>query len=135
MSLKWEGDSLIIKMDNCIVQGMNQTMAEAAIHAKQNHKPGAHFLGRFETQTGVLEGSIRPVVAARNVGFEFVGLWGSVDVDYALVLELGGVNMPAFPYLRPAADVIYPRLSANIRNCFEGRKSLVRGGKIIARPL
>jgi len=111
-----EGDKLIKKMDKCVMQGINQTMSAASIHAKQNHP--------WRNRTGTLEGSIRPVVAAHKVGSEFVGLWGSVDVAYALVLELGSfgrVGIPPYPYLRPAADAEYPKLAQRIRDCFEGR--------------
>ena len=117
MSLKWEGDKVIKNMESCIKKAMNQTMAKAVVHAKSKHSEGAHSLGRFESQTAILEGSIRPVVAARKVGDETIGLWGSVDVSYALVLELGGVNMPAFPFLRPAADAEYPKLAERIGRC------------------
>ena len=111
MSLKWEGDKVINKMDKCIIQGMNQTMAKAVEHAKQNHP--------WKNVTSILEGSIRAVKAARKVGDEVIGIWGSVDVSYALVLELGGVNRPAFPYLRPAADAQYPKLADRIEKCFK----------------
>ncbi len=65
-------------------------------------------------------------------------MWGSADVVYALIHELGGkivpvnapklvfeiegqtivtdeVNIPASPYLRPAANATYPRLAEEIR--------------------
>ena len=113
MSLNWRGDEVQKKMESCIKQGINQTMSAAAIHAKQNHP--------WQNRTGTLEGSIRPVTAAHKEGDEFVGLWGSTDVAYALVLETGGVRMPAFPYLRPAADAEYPKLAGRIRNSFEGK--------------
>ena len=116
MSLKWEGDKVIKKMDKCIIQGMNQTMAKAAVHAKQNHP--------WVNRTGILEGSIRPVVAARKVGDEVIGLWGSVDVSYALALELGGVNRAPAPYLRPAADAEYPKLADRIERCFKQKGSI-----------
>lgn len=111
MSLKWEGDKVITKMDKCIVQGMSDTISKAVEHAKNKHP--------WKTRSSILEGSIREVVHSHKVGGEFVGLWGSVDVNYALVLELGGVNMPAFPYLRPAADAEYPKLKDRIRRCFK----------------
>ncbi len=113
MSLKWEGDKVIKKMDKCIIQGMNQTMAKAVEHAKKNHAPG------WENITGVLEGSIRAVKAAHKVADGFISLWGSVDVSYALVLELGGVHMTPRPYLRPAADAEYPQLTDRIARCFK----------------
>lgn len=119
MSLNWEGDKVINKFDKCIVQGMAQTITKCVIHAKKNHGPGAHSQGRFENQSSILQGSIREETHPRKVGGEFIGVWGSVDNDYALVLELGGVNMPAFPYLRPAADAEYPKLKDRIRRCFK----------------
>lgn len=125
MSLDWQGDKLIGKMEACIKQGINQTMSAAVIHAKKNHP--------WQNRTGTLEGSIRPVVAARKEGDEFVGLWGSVDVEYALYLELGlkfnlvkgvasfGQKRRAFPFLRPAAEAEYPNLARNIQNAFESK--------------
>lgn len=128
MALNWEGDKVIKKMDGCIMQGINQTMSAAAIHAKKNHP--------WRNRTGTLEGSIRPVIAARKIGDEFVGLWGSVDVEYALVLELGSmgrVGIPPYPYLRPAAEAEYPKLAGRIRKCFEGGKTLVTRESITLR--
>ncbi|MGH7851155.1 MAG: hypothetical protein ACREOP_12725, partial [Thermodesulfobacteriota bacterium] len=100
-----------------------QTMSAAVIHAKQNHP--------WVNRTGTLEGSIRPVVAAHKAGSEFIGLWGSVDVEYALYLELGlgfnlvagaasfGKGKRAYPFLRPAAEVEYPKLADRIAKCFD----------------
>lgn len=122
MSLQWHGDELIKKMDAAIIQGINQTMSECAVHAKQNHP--------WVNRTGTLEGSIRPVVAAHKEGDEFVGLWGSVDVAYALPLEIGTSKMPPYPYLRPAADAVYPKLPENIRRGLEGKKTLVNSERL-----
>lgn len=136
MALQWRGDKVIKKMDGCIIKGMAQTISESVIHAKSNHGKGAHSLGRFVTQTATLEGSIREVVHPRKVGDEFVGLWGSVDVEYALVLELGSmgrVGIPPYPYLRPAAEAEYPKLAGRIRKCFEGGKTLVTRESITLR--
>lgn len=123
MSLDWKGDEVQKKMEACIKKGINQTMSAAVIHAKKNHP--------WQNRTGTLEGSIRPVVAARKEGDEFVGLWGSVDVAYALYLELGlkfnlvkgaasfGQRRRAFPFLRPAAEVEYPKLAGRIAKHFD----------------
>ncbi|MGH7892390.1 MAG: hypothetical protein ACREN0_08985, partial [Thermodesulfobacteriota bacterium] len=102
MSLKWEGDKVIKKMDDAIIKGMAQTITNSVKHAKSNHGKGAHAQGRFVTQTATLEGSIREVTHPHKAGSEFIGLWGSVDVEYALVLELGSfgrVGIPPYPYL------------------------------------
>lgn len=130
MSLEWKGDKVIRKMDNSIIQGMSQTITDSVDYAKANHP--------WHNRTTTLEGSIREVVHPHKEGDGFVGVWGSVDVDYALILELGSLGragIPPYPYLRPAADAVYPRLPANIRNSFEGRKSLLRDGRVIARPI
>lgn len=111
MSLKWEGDKIITKFDKCIVLGMADTISKCVRHAKNNHP--------WKNRSTHLEGSIREETHPRKVGDEFIGVWGSVDIEYALVLELGGVNRPAFPYLRPAADAEYPRLKDRIRRCFK----------------
>jgi len=123
LSLNWEGDKIKKKMDACIKKAINQTMSAAVKHAKNNHP--------WQNRSGTLEGSIRPVQRAKKVDEEFVGIWGSVDVNYALALELGiGINLVtglssfgkgtrAFPYLRPAADAEYPNLAKRIAKCFD----------------
>jgi phage gpG-like protein len=134
-SLRWEGDALTAKMRAAQQLGVNATMAEAVIQAKSNHA--------WQNQTGVLEGSIKIAEFARPDGTGVAGTWGSTDVRYALIHELGGVivpvraqalkfklpdgsfrivksvTIPARPYLRPAADAVYPKLTGNIRKAFE----------------
>ena len=133
MSLDWRGRQVSAKMVKAQLFGINKTMAEAVEHAKRNHA--------WQNRTGTLEGSISIAEFAHPDGKGFSGLWGSKDVRYALIHELGGkivpksapklkfqisgswvtvneVNIPARPYLRPAADAVYPRLAANIREGF-----------------
>lgn len=136
MALKWEGKRVTAKMRRAQVLGVNQTMAAAAAHAKRNHP--------WQNRTGTLEGSIDIAVyaVAGRVGEPVRGTWGSRDVRYALIHELGGtirpkhgkvlvfevdgetvavqsVTMPARPYLRPAADAEYPKLADRIRREYE----------------
>lgn len=135
-SLNWTGAALTEKMRDAQKTGVNVTMAACVIHAKNNHN--------WKNQTGVLEGSIAIASFAREDGAGVVGTWGSQDVRYALIHELGGVivpvrakalkfrlpdgsfrivksvTIPARPYLRPAADENYPQLAGNIRKAFEG---------------
>src|SRR3546814_1539474 len=71
------------------------------------------------------------------------GSWGVNDVVYALMMELGGVikpvnakalaipqpgggvvfaqsvTIPAYPYLRPAADETYPTLGRRIQRAYD----------------
>lgn len=134
-SLKWNGPALTAKMRQAQKLGVNATMAACAIQAKNNHA--------WQNQTGILEGSIDIAEFARDEGAGVVGTWGSKDVKYALIHELGGVivpvraqalkfklpdgsfrivksvTIPARPYLRPAADAIYPQLPGNIKKAFE----------------
>lgn len=143
-SLRWEGDALTARMRKAQMQGVNKTMADCVIQAKTNHA--------WQNQTGVLEGSIKIADFARPDGAGVVGTWGSTDVRYALIHELGGVivpvraealaipqpdgsvrfvksvRIPARPYLRPAADAIYPQLAANIRGFFEKASGASQGG-------
>lgn len=143
-SIRWEGDALTAKMRAAQIDGVNKTMADAVQQAKNNHA--------WQNQTGVLEGSIKIADFARVDGAGVVGTWGSTDVRYALIHELGGVivpvrakalkipqpdgsfrfvksvKIPARPYLRPAADAIYPQLAGNIRAFFEKASGASQGG-------
>lgn len=137
MALKWEGDKVTRKLRQAQVDAVNQTMAAAVRQAKQNHD--------WQNRTGVLEGSYAVVEFATqgSVQEKVRGLWGSRDVRYALIQELGGtirakeggkltfqlpdgswrsvdeVTIPARPALRPAADAEYPKLAARIRRNYE----------------
>lgn len=134
-SLNWTGQALTDRMLKAQQLGVNATMAACVNEAKSSHA--------WKNQTGVLEGSIAIAEFARPVGTGVAGTWGSQDVRYALIHELGGVivpvrakalaipqadgsvrfvksvTIPARPYLRPAADAHYPQLAANIRKAFE----------------
>lgn len=130
MSLRWRGREVVSRMERAENLAVNATMEEAVVYAKNNHE--------WQNRTSVLEGSIKIVEFASREGSGSRGLWGSTDVRYALIHELGGVirptkapalmfridgqfvrvqqvRIPARPYLRPAADAIYPRLPDNIR--------------------
>ena len=74
---------------------------------------------------GELERSIGIIEHAKQTGGGARGLWGSQGIIYALILELGGqagralaTTIPAFPYLRPAADAQYPGLARRIKKAF-----------------
>lgn len=121
--LKWRGRQLKDKMTRAQKIGVNTTMAAAVLKAKLNHGPGAHAFERFETATGSLERSIQIVDKAAKVFGGVRGLWGSTDIVYALRIELGFqgkdargriYDQPAFPYLRPAAGIEYPKLARRI---------------------
>lgn len=139
-SLNWNGKALTERMRAAQKLGVNKTMSDSVIHAKTNHN--------WQNRTGELEGSINTATFARDVPGGVEGVWGSQKVNYARIHELGGtivpvkaqalkfqlpdgsfrvvksVTIPARPYLRPAADAIYPQLVGNIRKAFES----LRGG-------
>jgi hypothetical protein len=109
MALDWKGVNVLSAIRTATLAGVNKTMADAVIHAKRNHD--------WQNRTGILEGSVKIVRYAHTEGEIVSGLWGSADVVYALTQDLGSVkrNIPARPYLRPAAEAQYPNLAANIR--------------------
>lgn len=111
MALRWRGKQIEKLVDQAAMFGIDKTMSRASIHSKNNHP--------WRNRTTILEGSIRPVIDARKQGDRIVGVWGSVDVNYAIFLELGTSRMPAFPYLRPAADAEYPDLPKHIRSAYK----------------
>lgn len=124
MTVNWKGGTVISKLRRAQLSAVNTTMAAAVLNAKQNHGPGAHGQGRFQTQTASLERSIRIVDAAKRIPGGAKGTWGSTDTVYARRIELGFqgkdargrvVDAPAFPFLIPAAQVEYPKLARRIR--------------------
>lgn len=136
-SLKWYGRAVTKKMREAQVEGVNRTMAACTTEAKANHD--------WQNRTATLEGSIDVADYAKEVSGGVKGTWGSRDVAYALIHELGGVikpknaqalaipqddgsvrlvksvTMPARPYLRPAADKEYPKLAGRIKRAFKRR--------------
>ncbi len=144
-SLVWNGDKVTAKMREAQKRGINFVMAECVKDAKANHS--------WHNQSGVLEGGIGIATFASEDQAGVVGTWGVQDVAYALIHELGGVitpkaakalaipqedgsvrfaksvTIPARPYLRPAADRQYPRLTDAIRAAFaSGSKTNGNGG-------
>lgn len=132
--LRWEGKKVIDRLRRAESRGVNETMAAAVVAAKRNHP--------WRNRTGTLEGSIDIHVFARAGRGGVRGVWGSRDVRYALIQELGGVirprraralvfmvdgqfvtvqkvTIPPRPYLRPAADAAYPGLAGRIRAAFK----------------
>jgi len=127
MSIKWRGRAVISKMRRAQITGVNTTMLAAILKAKADHSPGARSGGRFETQTGSLERSIRITEKARRILSGVQGIWGSVDTGYARRIELGFqgkdskgrvVDAPAYPFLIPAAQEEYPMLAKRIRGAW-----------------
>ena len=135
MSLEWNGDNVKRNMVRAALWGVDATMAACVRKAK----------GRVAVRTSTLQGSIQ-MRSARVSGDDVVGLWGSFNVDYALVVEEGSrphvirpvnakalwwpgldhpvlsVNHPGTkerPYLVPAADAEYPKLAGRIARKFK----------------
>lgn len=105
MGMFWKGDEVVAKVEAATKLAIDQTTAAAVNRAKSEHP--------WKNRTGTLEGSLQ-MRSARAEGLQIRGEWGSFDVNYAIFLELGTANMPAMPYLRPAADAEYPRLAERI---------------------
>ncbi len=176
-SIVWNGKAVKARMRKAIVDGVNKTMGAAVEHARRNHE--------WNDQTGDLTRSIQVTKFAYPDEKGVVGQWGSSDVEYALIQELGGViepkntkylaipvtdlarkagsprvlanlafvqsikgqpmlvddesgevhyilkrsvTIPARPYLRPAGDVAYPELAANINKAWERYRPGTPGG-------
>jgi phage gpG-like protein len=134
-SLVWHGEAITEKMRAAQIAGVNATMGACAVEAKSSHA--------WQNRTGTLEGGIGIAEYAREDESGVVGQWGVQDVRYALIHELGGVitaktakalaipqpdgsvrfvksvTIPARPYLRPAADKVYPSLAGRIRVAYD----------------
>lgn len=107
MSLEWRGPQVLKSMMKAARFGINKTMSECVMQAKHNHP--------FRNRTTTAEKSIRIAVNAQTRGDVTEGLWGSLQTNYFIFLELGTNRMRSFATLRPAAKKIYPRLPDNIR--------------------
>ena len=103
MAFKWFGDKVKRKVRRAAKDAINETMAEAVLHAKRNH-PG------WKNRTGTAEGSIRIIEFAHREGSRTVGLWGSIGVNYMIWLELKHGSA-----LRSAGDATYSNFKDRIR--------------------
>lgn len=122
--LHWEGDLVLARVRAAQRSGIDTTMAACVLNAKSNHGLGAHAERRFITRTAELERSMRIVQKAHADATGVEGVWGSTGVIYARRIELGFqgkdragrvVDAPPYPFLRPAAQVEYPKLADRIR--------------------
>lgn len=128
MPLDWHGDDVRRKVRDAEIAAVDTTMAACILHAKGNHGPGAHGAGRFQTQTGSLERSLRIVEPAESIAGGARGVWGSTELAYAHRIEVGFqgkdklgrvVDAPAYPYLIPAAEAEYPKLGRRIKRALQ----------------
>lgn len=135
MSLTWNGEAVAERMKRAQLAGLNKTMGASVNHARRNHP--------WKNRTGLLEGGINIVDYAAPIATGAQGRWGVQDFAQALILEIGGVitarnaaalaiplpgggvvfrksvTIPAYPYLRPAADATYVKLADNIRQAYD----------------
>jgi hypothetical protein len=134
-SLKWNGEAVKKSWKDAQIAAVNATMGAAVNHAKRNHP--------WQNRTAILEGAINITDPARPIVTGVEGVWGVNDQVQARMLEVGGiiraknaealaiplpgggvvfrkwVEIPAFPYLRPAADATYPSLAVRIRKAHD----------------
>lgn len=105
-NLEWYGPEVVAKVRRAQTWAINAVMASCVEHAKQNHP--------WENRTVTLEGGIRVVNYATVTARGASGVWGVADVKYGIFLELGTSRMRPYPFLRPAADALYPQLAAKV---------------------
>ncbi len=103
MRLEWYGEQILGQIRSRVEAGMNGVLADAAALA-QVHAP---------VDTGALRNDItfKPAVI---VGGGLVGSFGAYSIHYAIYQELGTWKMAARPFLRPAADAVFPSLLSRI---------------------
>lgn len=134
-SLKWYGKAVTEAMRAAQIAGVEKTMGACVVRAKNKHP----WKNRSVTLEGAIDIAVYPAPYANGIR----GTWGVRDMKQARILELGGtivpkkgqylkipqadgsyrlvksVTIPAYPYLRPAADLEYPKLAERIRKAFE----------------
>lgn len=136
MPLNWRGKQVQRRVERAAINGVNATMQAAIKDAKKGHTRGSAARDtegitgevsdrRFQSRTGELERSVRILQKARRDRSGFAGLWGAIGLAYARRIELGFqgkdsagrvYGQPAYPFLRPAANVEYVNLGRRIRS-------------------
>jgi hypothetical protein len=108
VKLTWHGDAIKKRLDDAQRLGIDTTTAAAVTPAKQ-------FV---RVKTRILQGSIQSRQAVKEGG-RWVGRWGSFNVNYALWQEIKAFSHAGYrPYLRPAAEIEYPKLAGRIKAYF-----------------
>jgi len=108
VKLTWHGDAIKRRLDEAQRLGIDTTTAATVTPAKQ-------FV---RIKTRILQGSIQTRQAVKEGG-HWVGRWGSFDVNYALWQEIRTFSQAGHrPYLRPAAEIEYPKLAGRIQKLF-----------------
>lgn len=157
-SLVWKGDAITENMRKAQVQGVNMTMGACVNHAKQNHpwknrtgilEGGIDVVDYAAPQGNGVEGTwgVRDVAyaAALETGATIQHPGGTayyIDEDGKAVFisnasplseglprtKAHEIVLPPHPFLRPAADVKYPDLPANIRKAYAKLGGSASGG-------
>ena len=100
--------------DKEVLERVNQATRKGIDETTHACVPVAMSLVRV--RYGILRGSLQARPAQHEPGRGWVGLWGSFDVNYALWQEIIHFRYAGHrPYLRPAADQVYPTLPERIR--------------------
>ncbi len=124
MTVHWKGNEVKRRIKKATAWGINQVVADTIKHALNNHP-------NWKYDTGVAEGSITQKDFARPSSL--VGRWGSLWSSRAPIGQLvrgrdgkekrvGVSNYVWYlelyhgPFLRGAADAVYPSLPKRIRN-------------------
>ncbi len=121
--IKWKGDELKKKIKRAEAWGINRVIADTIRHALNNHP-------NWQYDTGVAEGSItqKDFATARSR----VGRWGSIWSTHAPVGQLRkgrdgktrrigltnyvwDLEFKHGPFMRAAADSVYPTLNKRIK--------------------
>lgn len=103
MRLEWYGDQILRQFQDQMIAAVDDTLADCAAEAKA-HAP---------VDTGALRNDIT-FKPARRSGDGISGSFGAYSVAYAIYQEIGTYKMPARPYLRPAADRLFPTLLSRV---------------------
>jgi len=98
------GQQLQDKVETAVKKAMNETTGLCVQSA----------MGLVHVKTATLQGSIQAKDTEKDDDGMLVARWGSFNVNYAYWQEV--LPPPrGKPYLRPSADIEYPKLGARIQ--------------------
>lgn len=102
--MTWDDHGLINRWRGAAKDSMNEALSDATLLAMVKAPRDTGFMANTITIEGTHE-----------EGGKLVGRFGNWVAEYALWQEIGTSKMSAQPYLRPAADEVFPTLQARLK--------------------
>jgi HK97 gp10 family phage protein len=85
------------------------------------HRAGFDIEARAKAKVPVLTGTLRRSITTQLENDGMTAVVGP-SVEYGIYVEFGTRRMGARPYMRPAAEAVYPQFTDNVKALLRGLK-------------